>query len=148
MILPILIEDVLKICNLNANIDANGVFALHAPLILLDLKAWLTEAAYTAVTSENPGCTEADKIAYAYLLYARVLPLLNVVTTGGGLVKAITNRDNKSNELYSPAEARALANQFKLKALKLLESSLSDAGLAELADMGGSAVRGNRSWVI
>lgn len=137
ILLPVPTSEVVNILNLPAELASNPVFDEHAALVLAQIESLVDADEYALATTEgdeDPALSlqVAFRFGFAFLLLASVAEFLNLKTLGEGIVKTI-GLDSAATQLLTGAEIEAFKKALTTRALKALEPSLNEEGLALLA---------------
>jgi hypothetical protein len=148
---PVLVPDVLSVLNLPADMESNGVFKKHAPLVLELVRLVVVDNYYQSAFDPRVGEDDALYIAFRYaycffMLYS-TCEFLNLKTLGEGIVKTV-GLDQSATELLTGAEIDAFKANLEKRALTLLGAYLNPTGLARLEQLSPRPARKLRVGVI
>jgi len=131
MSVDITVEDVKAICNLS-DLRKTEVISSQFILVEAQLKEHIEAAAFKKMTcaSAKPTSLQTSfKHAFAYIVYANIIDLLNTSTVGTGIIKS-TGYSESRTELLGEDAADVKRQKLLLKAYELIKKQLNPEGLA------------------
>lgn len=150
--LPVSAADLVKTLNLPADLAENPIWGSHEQIIMNRLMELSIADAMDDALEGDPDATDSEyyypmRAAYCYLMLADTVDLLNLSTTGTGIIKSI-GLDQSETELLSGDEIDQFALRMETKALKAISSYLSQIGKDRLESLSPRAPKPIRLAII
>jgi len=136
MSFSITVEDVKAICNLS-DLRKTEVISSQFILVEAQLKEHIETSIYkklTCPTAKPTPMHTSFKHAFAYIVYANIIDLLNTSTVGTGIIKS-TGYSESRTELLGEDAADVKRQKLLLKAYTLIKKHLNAEGLAVYEDL-------------
>lgn len=136
--IPVEIDGILSILNLPKEMGDNGIFKEHRTLVLEMVRSVVLPEHYTRAIQED--MPEDDpllisfRFGFCFLMLHSTCEFLNLKTLGEGIVKT-AGLDQSATELLTGSEIDAFKANLELRALTILQSFLSPAGLERLYEL-------------
>jgi len=133
MSIPITAEEVKVICNLT-ELRKLDIIEAQFPLVDAVIKELTNKKDYNkacrgGINAVQIPLTTAFKHAFAYLVYANIIDLLNTSTSGSGIIKTTGYSDSRI-ELLSEGDALHREQKLQLKAFETIKKYLNPEGIA------------------